>query len=349
MELASLTRPRAARLHTVALRTAVGLCAGAILIVTFLRLIDVGGVLQRLEHLSIGFALLCGVVFLAAYVVRALRWRCLLRPCQVSVGHVVAIYQVATFLNWLLPIRAGEIAKSLMLRRTDDIPVSRSLATVSMDKAMDLLPAIGLLALLPFVPLHLSRALWALLISALVVVLLSAAILALAVWRRDRAMEVLTRLAGALPRRARERVEPFAVTFFDTLLALVRQPRLLLAAAGYTVVAVSLDALFCLLAFKAVGESVALPVVLYGYTFYNLAFILPTPPGQIGSNELIGLMIFSGLFSVDRSAVGAMFLFSHPWTAILLTISGLVCLSVMGLSFRTSLRLAQDPQEGEAA
>ena len=139
------------------------------------------------------------------------------------------------------------------------------------------------------------------------------------------------------------------MTFFDTLLALVRQPRLLLAAAGYTVVAVSLDALFCLLAFKAVGESVALPVVLYGYTFYNLAFILPTPPGQIGSNELIGLMIFSGLFSVDRSAVGAMFLFSHPWTAILMTISGLVCLSVMGLSFRTSLRLAQEPQEGEAA
>ena len=236
VELASLTRPRAARLHTVALRTAVGLCAGAILIVTFLRLIDVGGVLQRLEHLSIGFALLCGVVFLAAYVVRALRWRCLLRPCQVSVGHVVAIYQVATFLNWLLPIRAGEIAKSLMLRRTDGIPVSRSLATVSMDKAMDLLPAIGLLALLPFVPLHLSRALWALLISALVVVLLSAPILALAVWRRDRAMEVLTRPRGGSHPGRRERVEPFMVTFFDTLLALVRQPRLLLAAAGYTVV-----------------------------------------------------------------------------------------------------------------
>ena len=236
-----------------------------------------------------------------------------------------------------------------MLRRSDGIPVSRSLATVSMDKAMDLLPAVGLLALLPFVPLHLSRALWALLFSALVVVLLIAAILALAVWRRDRAMEVLTRLARALPRRARDRVEPFVVTFVDTLLALVRQPRLLLAAAGYTVVAVSLDALFCLLAFRAVGESVALPVVLYGYTFYNLAFILPTPPGQVGSNELIGLMIFSGLFRVDRSGVGAMFLFSHPWTAVLMTISGLVCLSAMGLSLRTTMRLAQDPQEGEAA
>ena len=93
----------------------------------------------------------------------------------------------------------------------------------------------------------------------------------------------------------------------------------------------------------------ALPVVLYGYTFYNLAFILPTPPGQVGSNELIGLMIFSGLFQVDRSGVGAMFLFSHPWTAVLMTISGLVCLSAMGLSLRTTMRLAQEQKEPERA
>jgi hypothetical protein len=43
---------------------------------------------------------------------------------------------------------------------------------------------------------------------------------------------------------------------------------------------------------------------------------------------------------VDRSGVGAMFLFSHPWTAVLMTTSGLLCLSVMGLSLRSTLRLA---------
>ena len=350
MELASASGVRSGRVHTVALRTAVGLLAGAILIVTFLRLLDVGGVLQRLEHLSIGLALLCGVAFLAAYFVRAMRWRCLLRPAVVSVPRAAAIYQVATFLNWLLPIRGGELAKGLMLRRSDGIPMSRSLATVGMDKSMDLLPALALLALLPFISVHLSRALWLLLFAALAAVGVLALILALAVWKRERAMQLLTRpLEVLLPRTARERVEPFLVTFVDTLLALVRQPRLMAVAAGYTVVAVALDALFCLLAFRAVGEAVSLPVVLYGYTFYNLAFILPTPPGQVGSNELIGLMIFSGLFQVDRSGVGAMFLFSHPWTAVLMTISGLVCLSAMGLSLRTTMRLAQEQREPERA
>jgi uncharacterized protein (TIRG00374 family) len=330
----------------VALRTAVGLVAGAALTVTFLRLVNVSAVYRHLAHLNIIFALLCGVAFLGAYVVRAMRWRCLLRPCEVSIRRAVAIYQVATFLNWLLPIRGGELAKSLLLRRSNGVPVSRSLATVSIDKAMDLLPVVGLLALLPFVRLNLSRPLWLLLLSALAVVGFSAFALGLAAWRRERALALLRRsLTRVLPARARTRIEPFIVVFIDTLLALLRQRRLLLAAVGYTAVAVSLDALFCLLAFKAVGVALAVPVVLYGYTFYNLAFILPTPPGQVGSNELIGLLIFSGMFGVNRSGVGAMFLFSHPWTALLMTGSGLFCLSMMGLTLRSTLRLAKEERE----
>jgi dolichol-phosphate mannosyltransferase len=335
-----------ARRRTLAFRTGVGLCAGAILIVAFLQLVDMGAVYARLSNLSVGFALLCSVPFLGAYVVRALRWRCLLRPDEVSVPRAIAIYQVATFLNWLLPVRGGELAKSLLLRRSNGIPVSRSLATVTMDKAMDLVPAVVLIAVLPFAGLQLSGSLWALLLSALAVVVLGGLVLVLAAWRRDLALSVLTRpVARVLPSAARERVEPFIVQFVDTLRALVRQPRLMSVAAMYTAVAVALDALFCLLAFRAVGVSVSLPVVLYGYTFFNLAFILPTLPGQVGSNELIGLLIFAGLFGVDSAGVGAMFLFSHPWNAVLMTLSALVCLGVMGLSLRSTLSLAADSDE----
>jgi len=334
------------RRRTVAFRTGVGLCAGAILIVAFVQLVDMGAVYARLSNLSVGFALLCSVPFLGAYVVRALRWRLLLRPDEVSVPTAVAVYQVATFLNWLLPVRGGELAKSLLLRRSNGIPVSRSLATVTMDKAMDLVPAVALIAVLPFAGLQLSGSLWALLLSALAVVVLGSLVLVLAAWRRDLALSVLTRpMAKMLPSVARERVEPFIVQFVDTLRALVRQPRLLSVAAVYTAVAVALDALFCLLAFRAVGVSVSLPVVLYGYTFFNLAFILPTLPGQVGSNELIGLLIFAGLFGVDSAGVGAMFLFSHPWNAVLMTVSALVCLGVMGLSLRSTLSLAADSDE----
>jgi len=348
VELASLSRIRVARARAFALRTTLGLLAGALLIATFVRLIDVSAVLQHLSHLSVTFALLCGVAFLGAYVVRALRWRCLLRPCHVSVARAAAIYQVGTFLNWLLPIRGGEVAMSMLLRRSNGIPVSRSLAAVGMDKGMDLLSVVALLAVLPLMHLRLSGLLWLLLFLGLAVVVFAASVLALAAFRRERALALLIRpLSAVLPRGARERIEPFVVQFVDTLVSLIRRPRLLAIAAAYTAVAIGLDALFCLLAFRAIGAEVSVPVVLYGYTFYNLSFILPSPPGQVGSNELVGLLIFSGAFGVNRSAVGAMFLFSHPWTAMLMTVSGLTCLSLMGTSLRSTLRLAGEQHEGE--
>jgi uncharacterized protein (TIRG00374 family) len=345
MELASTPRLAVARVRVMALRTALGLSAGAVLLVTFLQLMNVSAVFARLQHLRIGYALLCGVPFLGAYVVRALRWRRLLKPYEVSVPRAVGIYQVATFVNWLLPLRGGEVVKCLLLRRSNGIPVSRSLATVGMDKAMDLLPALALLGVLPFVGLHLGRPLWVLLLSALLVVVVAGVVLALAAWRPDMTQPLLTRaLRKVLPAAARQRVGPFIAQFIETTLALVRQPRLMFVAAGFTAVAVVLDALFCLLAFKAVGVSVALPVVLYGYTFFNLAFILPTPPGQVGSNELVGLLLFAGVLGMDKAGVGAMFLFSHPWTAVLMTASGLVCLSAMGVSLGRALRLAAEPE-----
>jgi uncharacterized protein (TIRG00374 family) len=344
VEAASARPPRAGRSHAVVLRTALGLAAGAMLMYTFVRLVDFSAVSERVQHLRVGLALLCGAAFLGAYVVRAMRWRVLLRPSRVSVGRAAAIYQVAIFVNWLLPIRAGELVKSLLLRRSDGIPVSQSLATVGMDKAMDLLPAVALLAVLPFVHVHLGRPMSLLLVWALAVVVCGILILGLAAHRRDRTLAVINRVLGAvLPQRARRRIAPFVVRFIDTLLQLVRQPRLMLLAAAYTAVAVGLDALFCLLAFRAVGTHISVPVVLYGYTLYNLAYILPTPPGQIGSNEVIGLLIFSGMFGVDREGVGAMFLFSHPWTAALMACSGLLCLSAMGLSLRSTLQLAREP------
>ena len=87
---------------------------------------------------------------------------------------------------------------------------------------------------------------------------------------------------------AQDRVEPFISGFIDTLMALLRRPRILLVAAVYTVVALGLDALFCLLAFKAVGMTVPVLVVLFGYTLFNLSFILPSRPARSEATNLSG-------------------------------------------------------------
>jgi uncharacterized protein (TIRG00374 family) len=324
------------------LRGAVGLGAGALLIYAFIKLVNLSGVLQRLQRLDIPLALLSGLPFLVAWAVRAVRWRMFLRPAVVSVPRAVSIYTVAVFLNWLLPLRGGELVKSLLLRRSNQIPVARSLPTVTMDKAMDLMPAVVLLALLPLLHLHLTRFILALLLLVISVLAVGVVVLALAAWRRELTLSWLSRfLRRVMPRRARPHVEPFVIGFVDTLVTLARRPRLFVMATGYTAVALGLDSLFCFMAFRAVGAGISFPVALYGYTLYNLAYILPTPPGQIGSNEVVGLLVFAGIFGVNRSTVGAMFLFSHPWTAILMAVSGCLCLSAMGISVRRGLGLVR--------
>jgi hypothetical protein len=40
-----------------------------------------------------------------------------------------------------------------------------------------------------------------------------------------------------------------------------------------------------------------------------------------------------------------MFLFSHPWTGLIMTCTGLICLSGMGLTIRSTLRLGQNQNE----
>ena len=169
MDIATALRGHTVLVRTAALRVTISLAAGTVLIVTFLRLMSLSTVYHHLRHLDLGVALPCGVTFLSSYVGRAMRWRCLLTPNVVSVSRAAAIYYVAIFLNWLLPIRGGEVAMSLLLRRSDGIPVNKSLAAASMD------------------------------------------------------------------------------------IALFRRPRILFTAAIYTIIALGLDALFCLLAFRAVG------------------------------------------------------------------------------------------------
>lgn len=332
------TRPH--RHRTTAIRVASGLAVGALFVVVFLQFVDVDAVADRLAHLNPAIAVLCGIVFLGAYAVRALRWRLFLAPDEIPAGRIISIYYVATFLNWLLPFQGGEVAKCVILRRTDGIAVNRSLATVTMDKAMDLVPAVVILSVVPVAQLHVAGGLWVFLAFPLVLLAVGASVLVFASRQHDRAVAALSRLLRrVLPARIADRVEPFVLGFVDTLLDLMRRPRLFLVATAYTVVAVALDASFCWLAFRAVGTTLSPGVVLFGYTFYNLAYIFPTPPGHLGSNELTGLLIFAGMFGVNRSAVGAMFVFSHPFTGLLMTVSALGSLKVIGLDRRAVLRL----------
>jgi uncharacterized protein (TIRG00374 family) len=330
----------------------VGLLIGIGLLVLVSRFVNLPVTLHVLQQnletpVGIALGLLSGVAFLMAWSLRGMRWKLFLNPVgKVSTLQAIGLYQAGVFLNFLLPIRGGEVVKCFMLKSSTSIPVSKSLPTVAMDKALDLLPALFIIALVPLLGVQMDIKLWlvlwfvsGILISLLFFVLLSA-------WKRDSAIHLLQKLTSLLPKAISGKVEGFTTSFVDSLLLVASQPRIFLPAILLTIVAVLCDGLFAMLAFWTIGFHISYGIALFGYSVYNMFYILPTPPGQVGSNEAFGLLVFGGLLHIPATQVIAMFVFSHPWAAVLMCTTGLICLSALGLTIPTVLhRHAEESKE----
>jgi uncharacterized membrane protein YbhN (UPF0104 family) len=170
----------------------------------------------------------------------------------------------------------------------------------------------------------------------------------LAAWKRTAAINLLQRMTGMLPKAIGSKIEGFATGFVDALLAAASQPKIFIPAVLLTCIAITFDGLFAMLAFWTIGFQISFGTAIFGYTVYNMFYILPTPPGQVGSNEAVGLLVFAGLLHLNPGQVTAMFVFSHPWAALLMTTSGLICLSALGLNLSTAMKVQTDGERALA-
>jgi uncharacterized protein (TIRG00374 family) len=292
-------------------------------------------------------ALLSGISFLLAFSIRGVRWKLFLDPIvgnKVSTFKAIRLFLVSIFLNFLLPIQGGEMAKSLMLKRIAGIPISQSLPTVAIDRSLDLMPALFIITIVPFLGVHMDIKLW--LVLGIVVGLLISLIffVGLAAWKRATAIALLQKITSLLPKAIGGKIEGFATGFVDSLLLGASRPRIFLAAILLTCVALTFDSVYAMLAFWTVGYYIPLGTAMFGYTMFSMFTILPTPPGQVGSNEAVGLLVFAGLLHLRANNVLAMFVFSHPWTALIMSTTGIACLSTLGLKIHNIMKV----QSGES-
>lgn len=341
-------------LNSPVLKIIFGLIVGIAMLYLVTRLVNIPTTVDILKKnlttpRGITLALLSGVAFLGAFSLRGIRWKLFLNSVgKVSTARAIQLFLVGIFLNFLLPVRGGEVAKSLMLKRISDIPVSHSLPTVAMDKALDLLPALFIMVLVPLLGVKMSLQLWLILaaVGSLLIGLLF--FIALAAWKRAAAISLLQKFTGMLPGTIGDKIAGFAAGFVDSLLAGASQPQIFIPAVLLTILAVIGDGLYAMLAFWTIGFPISFGQAMFGYTVYNMFYILPTPPGQVGSNEITGLLVFHGLLGLDAHSVTAMFLFSHPWAALLMCSTGMLCLSALGLTISSAMKVQTTSNSAES-
>jgi uncharacterized protein (TIRG00374 family) len=299
------------------------------LLAAWLAYVDLTPVATRLAAVAWHVVALALGLGMLASLARTARWQLLLRPiARVPLRGIAPIVFASTLVNFLLPLRTGEIARSLLLRQRHGVTVPGSLGTLAVDRALDLTVVLALAGCgMMLVPR--GAALWEKWVLGGVVLLLGLATLVVLASRRRGADAEQSRAAGATIRTGLH-MPGVVQRFLDGLSSSARSPRTLAAALGLTLVALALDSAAFYALFTGVGGREGPALVVLGYALFVLTFLVPAAPGYIGTAEALGTLVFVTLGLPVDLASSAILLF-HAANAILVLVLGLLGFAWMGL------------------
>ncbi len=327
----------------------IGLVVGVLILLLLARLIPIKETVATIKETlttpsGILHTCLAGLAFVAAFSFRGVRWKLFLNPVEkINVFKVIRIYWIGVFINFLLPVQGGELAKSVILKQVAGVPISQSLPIVAIDKALDLMPVLFIIAIVPFIPgIQMNLLLWLMLALVGGILLGLIIVVALTAWNRKAALALIHFFLRLLPKGIGEKIEGFAMGFVDSLLAGASRPKTFIVAVLLTALAVSCEGLFAWEGFHAVQLNPGLGLTIFGYTFYTLFSILPTPPAGIGSNEGAKDLVFIKLLGFNSIKVNAMAILVHLVCVILIGAVGLLSLKTLGLNLSTILQKQQN-------
>ena len=241
-----------------------------------IRDVQLGDVWDGLRSSNYLWLLPALAMLAVAVFLKAIRWRYLYaRETRPPTAPVVTSTLVGYFFNSILPLRAGEVAKVVALKRRAGTSMAESSATVVIEHAYDVLILLVLLFVtapwLPEVTWIDTAAALAIALSVVLVV----SMIVLAVWRLRPLHFVLRPLARS-PFLSAERVEHIGDNLGQGLAAL-RRPGLVVAAIGLTTLfwlAVAASTWFLMIGFHLDVSFLAALLVVVAT---SLAMILPLP------------------------------------------------------------------------
>lgn len=301
--------------------------------------VNAGRIRELIAGVAPSWLLLAAVLYISAYFVRSLRWRLVLRPVkEITVVESFSMFMAGYFLNYIIPIRAGELAKSFFLKRLKDVPISASLPTVFVDKLLDLLSIILVVLMIPMISGSLNRYVTSLILAVLAVFILGVLLLVFAVTREKATARFLARAVAWLPSKIEQRLTGWIGLFVRGMGVAKRNLRATSALLGLTGLAVLIDALYFSIMFRAFPIEIPFLKVLFGYTLIYLSYILPTPPAQIGHNETVMVLIFAVGLGLNREEVSAVMILAHLLTGLMITGVGLWAFGSMSIRVTESFR-----------
>ena len=277
------------------------------LLVFFLARVDLHDVARRIAQVAPIPFLLSLACALTAIPLRAWRWQVLLRPVgEVDFGPTFAATCIGFAASTVLPARAGEVVRPVVLARRTRVPLSACVASVLFERVFDLTTVLALFLVYGLWPgLHpaFSGHAAAVFSSMRALALVSGAgaavffaIAFVATGRRQGARKLVSRMTRWLPARFRKPAEDAFSSFLDGMRPVRHGPTLaataLLSVLLWTIVCGQVAFLFR--AFR-LPLAPAASILIVVATLIGLA--IPTPGGVGGFHKLcqVALTLFYGI------------------------------------------------------
>jgi len=246
------------------------------------------------------------------------------------------------FINFLIPIHAGEVAKCLLLKKLKGTSASKSFLTAFIDKLTDLVPIFLLLLITPFLAPEINSIIYWISAVMLLFFILFSILLISVVYKKDSVFVLLERMVFFLPLKFKKKLRNFFSLFVESVTDLPQLSKRIPEIAGLTILALIGHCVLLWLFFYAFGVELTIVCTLAGYLLLTASFVVPAPPGFSGSLELTMLFIFSYIFGYDKNIVGAIAAFSHVFAALMFAILGLMSIMLIGTKLSSIIRMGSD-------
>jgi uncharacterized protein (TIRG00374 family) len=133
-------------------RTVIIVAVAAALVVVFLRNVDLRGVVGAIVQARVRWLVISFVAAVLSIVIRALRWQYLLEPLgHASFANAFRATAVGFAASSILPARAGEVIRPYFLARHENMTATGAFATIVLERVLDVLTVLVLLASSVFV------------------------------------------------------------------------------------------------------------------------------------------------------------------------------------------------------
>lgn len=300
---------------------------GLIFLVAWMRIVDWQEFQNYFKEFDLTMVLFFSGFYLLAYFFRSLRWRIILKPIyKMGMLESFMIFMSGMLINYIIPIRAGEIAKSVILKTKKDVNISASLPSIFIDKLTDLFPILVIMLLIPLISVKLNPTLYTIISLLFLVFLVFLLFLFFAVNHKDKALTILNFILKIIPVKYRKKFEGFFENFIDGMAIMKGRFSENVLVYVLTLFAILSEAVYIYTVFRAFGAEISYLKILFGYTLMNLTYILPTPPAQIGSNQFMWVLIFSFALGVNENLTSAAVIFSHLLTSFWIFLTGSIAL-----------------------